>query len=113
MVLLWLKFLNNDFMNEPSREIPATRLQQLYHRLNEDGFENVRLKLTDDGELVEFCFRRGTNVESVTKEIAYACVLLILRETGFGIGFEELALTANRDVLNGAFLVRPLAEVCR
>jgi len=100
-------------MNEPSREIPADRLQPLYHRLNEAGFENVRLALSDDGELVEFCFQRGVNVESVNRESTYACVLRILRDAGFEIGFEELALTMNRDVLNGAFLVRPLAEICR
>jgi hypothetical protein len=100
-------------MNEPSREIQTHRLQPLYHRLNEAGFENVRLKLSDDGELIEFSFQRGVNVESANRENAYASVLRILREAGFGIGFEELALTVNRDVLSGAFLVRPLAEICR
>lgn len=100
-------------MNEPSREIPADRLQQFRHRLNDAGFENVRLELSGDGVLVEFSFHRGVNVESANREGAYACVLRILREAGFGIGFEELALTVSREVLKGAFLVRPLAEICR
>jgi hypothetical protein len=100
-------------MNKPSRDIPDDRLQPLYHRLSDAGFENVRLELSDDGELVEFCFRRGTNVESTTRESTYACVLRILHDAGFRIGFEELALTVNRDVSKGAFLVRPLAEVCQ
>ena len=113
MVLLWLKFLNNDFINKPASGIPSDRLRQLYHRLNKAGFENVRLALSDDGELVGFCFQRGVNVESANRESTYACVLRILRDAGFEIGFEELALTMNRDVLNGAFLVRPLAEICR
>jgi hypothetical protein len=105
--------LNNNFMNEPSSEISTDRLQQLCHRLNDAGFKNVRLELSDDGELVEFSFQRGVNVESADKESAYACVLRILRDAGFEIGFEELALTVSRDVLNGAFLVKPLAEICR
>ena len=100
-------------MNEPSRENPADRLQQLCHRLSEAGFENVRLKLTDDDELVEFSFQRGVNVKSAIRESTYASVLHILREAGFGIGFEELALNVSRDVLSGAFLVRPLAEICQ
>jgi hypothetical protein len=104
---------NHDFMNEPSGENPADRLQQLNHRLNEAGFENIRLKLTDDGELVEFSFHLGVNVKSANRESTYACVLHILRAGGFGIGFEELALTVSRNAINGAFLVRPLAEVCR
>jgi hypothetical protein len=60
---------------------------------------------------VEFRFLRGTNIESAKKDTAYFCMLRILREAGFG--FEELALTVSRDVLNGVFLVRPLPEICR
>jgi hypothetical protein len=104
---------NNDFMDKPSPEIPANRLQSLYHRLNEAGFENVRLELSDGGELVEFSFRRGVSVELANTESWYGRILCIVREAGFGIGFEELALNVGRDVLNGAFLVRPLVEICR
>ena len=112
IIRVWLKILNNDFMNKPSREIPTDRLRPLYHRLNEAGFENVRLELSDDSELAEFSFQRGANVESTTSDSAYACVLRILREAGFGIGFEELALTKSLGTVSGAFLVRPLAEIC-
>ena len=88
-------------------------LSRLYQQLVQAGFTEVRLALSDDHELVEFSFQRGANVESANRESAYACVLRILRDAGFGIGFEEFALEVNRDVLNGAFLVRPLAEICR
>lgn len=88
-------------------------LFRLHRHLTEAGFTNVRLDLSDDHELVQFSFESGTNVEFETEECAYACVLRILRASGFKIGFEELALNVDGFTVEGAFLVAPLAEICR
>jgi len=85
----------------------------LRHRLRQSGFTKLRMNLSDDGELVEFSFQFEANGNLKVYENTYASLLRILAEAGFQVGFEELALNINGIIWDGAFLVRPLAEICR
>jgi hypothetical protein len=87
-------------------------LGDLRRHLRKSGFTKLRMELSRDGELVEFSFRVQANSKLKIYENAYSAVLGILLEAGFRVGFEELALNVNGENLDGAFLVRPLAEIC-
>ena len=84
----------------------------LHRPAAEAGFTEIELNLSNDGDLVEYRMQRSAlaNIESYDE--AYSHLLNNLRKVGFRVGYEELALNVHGDILDGAFLTRPLAELC-
>ena len=90
---------------------PPPSLRRLREALKSEGFSNVQLRLHDDGEGMDFRLGRGTKTQRVKGDQLHRLLIRICRNAGFAIGYEELAVKANRASIMGITLTGPIAQV--
>jgi len=100
-------------LREVTRESIETVEDRLRRLLTDVGFDVIELSYSAPDDFLTYRMGRGSNRECGTHDEAYSCLRRVLNDTGFRVGFEELALNFDGETLEGATLTRPFAELCR
>jgi hypothetical protein len=100
-------------LREITRESIETVEDRLRRLLTDAGFDIIELSYSAPDDFLTYRMGRGSNRECGADDKADSSLRRVLNETGFRVGFEELALNFDGETLEGATPTRPLAELCR
>jgi hypothetical protein len=87
-------------------------LSRLRSVLKSAGLNPIQLTLEDHGETVEFRLLRSAGLAELNDDLMTRLLIAVLRRSGFGIGFSEIALLELDDaVVAGFTYVASLSEL--
>lgn len=90
---------------------PPASLPRLRAALKSAGFNEVRVRLHDDQESMDFRLRAGRRLNGVKGDQLHRLLIRVCRSAGFAIGYEELAVEASGASMKGFTLTGPIGEV--